>query len=103
LEGFEDFEKLVTYVGDGSSPPAPWIYVRGLTDSAPGEIPLIIAPHTYEKGMRIIATNDTSVELMKPAAIRKLLPQWKERFAALGIPLPAVLAAYEQEALPAAK
>jgi hypothetical protein len=98
VEGFESLEKLSTYVGEGNTLPASWIYVRGLNDSAPAGLPLIIAPHTYKGGKRIIGTNDASVELWNAEHIREALPGWKEGLAALGIPLPEVLKEYDMPA-----
>lgn len=91
----ESFEKTMTFAGDSDRPPTPWIYVRGLSESAPGDLPLIIAPYALTNGRRIIGTNDSAVEMMKPEDIRKALPGWKAGYASLGLPLPAVLAEYE--------
>jgi hypothetical protein len=95
LEGLDTLETFNAFVGDTGEPPTPWIYVRGLSDSAPGELPIIIAPIPYKNGKRIIGTNDTSVESMKPSGIREALPKWKAGYAALGIPLPKVLEEYD--------
>lgn len=95
LEGLAEFERLNTFTGDTNEPPAPWIYVRGLRDAAPEGLPIIIAPFSYKNGRRIVGTNDTAVELMKPSDIREALPKWREGYAELGIPLPPVLEEYD--------
>jgi hypothetical protein len=94
----EHLDKLSLYSGDQSAPPAPWIFVRGMSASAPGYLPIIIAPHATKNGRRIIGTNDSSVELMKPSQIRDILPTWKKGYAGLGIALPAVLREYDAPA-----
>jgi hypothetical protein len=88
-----------TTLRDGD-PPVPWIYVPGLTGFMAAALPVLILPLTEHNDSRIIATNVGVVNSMTPSEIRKLLPKWKEDYAALGISLPTVLEEYEQS-LPA--
>lgn len=90
-----DFLEQTLFSWPPGEPPSSWIYVRGLSESAPAYLPIFISPGTFQDGKRIIATNDTSVELMKPSTIRELMPQWKTDYAALGVPLPQVLQEYD--------
>jgi hypothetical protein len=76
-------------------PPTAWIYVRGLSESAPRDLPLFISPRTFPARRLLIVTYGDSGEIMSEKKILKRLSKWRQGYAALGIPLPPPLAAYD--------
>jgi hypothetical protein len=84
---------LSQFSSNTDAPPAPFIYVRGLSESAPGNMPLIIISRPIESRL-ILGLNDGSVSLMKTSEMNKALLKWKEQFATLGLPLPPIFAQY---------
>lgn len=58
--------------------PAPWIFLRGLRDDAPGNLPMFVSPLPVKGNKYIIAYNDAGVSLQKAAEREAALQRWRE-------------------------
>jgi hypothetical protein len=58
--------------------PAPWIFLRGLRDDAPDNVPIFVSPLPVTGNKYLIAYNDSSVSLQKAAEREAAAQRWRE-------------------------
>ncbi|WP_038160769.1 hypothetical protein [Verrucomicrobium sp. BvORR106] len=58
--------------------PAPWIFLRGLRNDAPGNLPMFVSPHPVTRNKYIIAYNDSSVSLQTATEREAAIHRWRE-------------------------
>jgi len=58
--------------------PETYIYLHGLSDSSPGDLPVVIAPRAEPDGRWIMGLNDGSVLAAKPEYFAERMQAWRE-------------------------
>jgi len=73
-------ESLVTLnrVHKSGEAPLPWIFLKGLNEEAPANLPLFVSPMPYTGNKYIIAYNDSTVSLQNAAEYEAAMQRWRD-------------------------
>ncbi|RBP39675.1 hypothetical protein DES53_109102 [Roseimicrobium gellanilyticum] len=73
----ESFSKINRMIGrDGLH--VPWVFLPGLTDASPGDLPLIIGSCPVGNDLYIVGKNDSSVGVVKRENFEEIMTRYRE-------------------------
>ncbi len=81
-DGIADNNRVFNYVSSDGGTPELLVYLPGLVDSDPGDLPIVIGPHSETGNRWVMGLNDGSVSMVSGEDFAKAMSKWKQRTAA---------------------